>query len=89
MQADKHACSLNEDFSSRLAMFPPRVKDHLKKLITPGMRSQIFELLVRVIQESCKMHRLLLWHLDALPEVKGKSSMLKTPCTSDVGPRGP
>lgn len=49
---------------------------------------QSFELLVRIVQETPKTLQNIVITFGCLPEVEGKSLLLKTPCTSETEPRG-
>lgn len=61
--------------------------DYLTKTPTPGMRKLSFEF-SSVVQENPKALTAIAVALDYYPEVDSKTLLLKTPCTSDPGPKG-
>lgn len=83
-----HMVTFKGNFLSRLTMIPPRTKDQLTKTLVPGMKNLLLSFWARLPRKLPKttVYCSCPW---VPPEVEGKTPLLKTPYTSDTGPRGP
>lgn len=75
----------NEIFPSGLTILPQRAKGHLTKTPTPGMKTPLYSCWSESSEGFSKHCRLL--PLAAPKRQKVKSTLQKTPCTSDTGPK--